>query len=326
MSTSVPTSVRPLTVLDRRSAFATIALAWRTRQQPQRNTSEPQLRIALERAGRAQGIGGRPVQCTWSTNTGAASLIVTLPETGVQAWGDDILKELHSRPESFSMHTIAAVGSGLVGESAQALATKLPASDFEIESVLSSMKQTRQQGFEQTVITGADPSPHASHAATFTALCALMAGPDLSLQNALNQAGNPSTVSISRTLDRGSPTIVWTVISQAEQNLHTLQLILEIASDLARDAIARPTPLTSFAQANVNRPWIAPRNVAQAMAEYEVMGWGGHLIRDPDTALHNVESGLRQAFEGLLKPIADVLGQPISPYPDKSLSVQRLGH
>ncbi|GAB3536482.1 hypothetical protein GCM10027403_17380 [Arthrobacter tecti] len=312
MTTSLPGPLRPLIVLDHRSAFATVALAWRTRQQPNEAASESQLRAALDRAGRARSVRLRPVQSTWSNTSGAARLIVSLPEDGFQPWGDNVIQELHSRPESFSMPAIAAVGSERVAESTQALAGDLPSNDLKISPVPSSMRQTRQQGFEQTVITGADPSPHAGYAATFVALCALLAGPNLNLQIALNRAGNPSTVSISRTLDRGSPSIVWTVISKAEQSLHTLELVLEIACDLARNAIAGPAPVTSFAQANVNRPWTSPRDVAQAMVEYEVMGWGGHLIREPDTALQNVESGLRRAFEGLLMPVADVLGKPIS--------------
>ncbi|MFV0374551.1 MAG: hypothetical protein ACK5KK_10720 [Microbacterium sp.] len=205
---------------------------------------------------------------------------------------------------------VSVAGSELAVESTGAIAAQLSPMDFMDKPAPTSMRQKRQQGYEQTVITGADPSVRTGHAATFVALCALMAGPGPNLPSELEASGNPTMVSINRTLEGGSPVIVWTVITPAEGSVLALQELAENAADVARAAIAEPTELIAFARANLNRPWSSPRGLAQAMAEYEVMGWGGQLIRDPDAALESVRPRLREAFARLLRPVTDVLGQP----------------
>lgn len=300
----------PLTVYDDRSRFATFAVAWR----PQQNAAEQaaQLRVELEKMASNQSRTMPPLHSSFATGAGTECLISSLPTDGIAAWAQSVQQTMLAYRQSYSHPVVTAVGPAAAARAAAQLQAKLGRHDTSQAAPTSTMVQNRQQGFEQTLITGADPSPAVGHAATFVAISALLAGPEENLQTRLRSVGSQAVVSLSRGMAGRVPNILWTVVSPAEQSMQALEDVTAAAVYLARQTLADPDRVVTFAEANLRRSWLSPQELAQGMAEYEVRGWGGELVREPESAFDGIRRHLAAAFTGLLKPIADVLGKTIT--------------
>ena len=115
-------------------------------------------------------------------------------------------------------------------------------------------------------------------------------------------------MTISRRLINGIPAVVWTFAVLAGAEGRGIYDVIDVVGDFARDVVAEPEPAIAFAGANLRRAWQSPGGLAKAIAEYEVMGWGGCLVHDPDAAVRDVAPNLRAGFAGLLEPLSEVLG------------------
>lgn len=288
-------------VPDDRSAFHSLAIAWRTN-----DDAAAGQRTALKGAAAPLPAHLRPVQTIWRHAAGASCLVATLPEAGAEAWSEAVARTLRTRPDEVTHPVVVAVGPGEPGEFAAAPAWGPLDLEGADQKIVSSFQQKRQEGIEHTTVIGLDPAAKAGHAATFVALSALLAGPHRTLQDVLQEAGLPAAVTISRRLINGIPAVVWTFAIEAEGR--GIYDVIDVVGDFARDVVAEPEPAIAFAGANLRRAWQSPGGLAKAIAEYEVMGWGGCLVHDPDAAVRDVAPNLRAGFAGLLEPLSEVLG------------------
>ena len=304
MTSSMPQPIRTVSVVDTRSVFTTIGIAWRTTRHTDQHSPDSSLRWAMEH-GELSPSAARPVQSVWTTGDGAESVVVSLPEEKVLEWVRHVQGVWLAFPVA---HPVVAIAGSehIVEQIHQAVGTGAP-SAAPSAAIPCAMRQTQQHGYTHTVLRGPDASHRAGDAATFVALSALKAGPALSLQTALHRSGNYSRIGIRRTLEAATPAIQWTVISDSNRSIETLETVASLADELAHTTSADPTEAIAFAHANLVRPWNAPTSLVQAMAHYEVMGWGGQLIANPDNAFDGVEDYLQDAFDGLLLPLTNVV-------------------
>ena len=290
-------------VPDDRSAFHSLAIAWRTN-----DDAAAGQRTALKGAAAPLPAHLRPVQTTWRHAAGASCLVATLPEAGAEAWSDAVARTLHARPDEVTHPVVVAVGPGEPGKFAEALVRGLCGLEGAGQKVVSSLRQKHREGIEHTTVTGPDPAAKVGHAATFVALSALLAGPHRTLQDVLQETGLPAAVTLGRRLVNGIPAVVWTFAVLAGAEGRGIYDVIDVVGDFARDVVAEPEPAIVFAGANLRRAWQSPGGLAKAIAEYEVMGWGGCLVHDPDAAIRDAAPNLRAAFAGLLEPLSEVLG------------------
>lgn len=290
-------------VPDDRSAFHSLAIAWRTN-----DDAAAGQRTALKGAAAPLPAHLRPVQTTWRHAAGASCLVATLPEAGAEAWSDAVARTLHARPDEVTHPVVVAVGPGEPGKFAEALVRGLCGLEGAGQKVVSSLRQKHREGIEHTTVTGPDPAAKVGHAATFVALSALLAGPHRTLQDVLQETGLPAAVTLGRRLVNGIPAVVWTFAVLAGAEGRGIYDVIDVVGDFARDVVAEPEPAIAFAGANLRRAWQSPGGLAKAIAEYEVMGWGGCLVHDPDAAIRDAAPNLRAAFAGLLEPLSEVLG------------------
>ena len=304
MTRSMPRPIRTVSVVDTRSVFTTIGIAWRTTQPTGQHQPSRSLRRVLEQ-GELSPAAARPVHSQWRSGEGAESVVVSLPEDNVLEW----VRHIEGLWLAFPVvHPVIAIAGSedIVQQLHQAVGTPIP-SAVPSATLPCAMRQTQQQGFTHTALRGPDASHRVGHAATLVALSALNEGPALSLQTALQRSGNYSRIDIRRTLEAATPAIQWAVTSEAKRSIETLETVAGLADELAHITSADPTEAIAYAQANIAHAWNAPTSLVQAMAQYEVMGWGGQLIANPDRAFDGVEDSLPEAFAGLLLPLTNVV-------------------
>lgn len=294
---------RCFSVPDDRSVFHRLAIAWRTS-----DDAAAGQRAALKRAAAPLPARLRPVQTTWTHAAGASRLVATLPEAGAEAWSEAVAGTLHTRPDEVTHPVVVAVGPGEPEKFGAALAWDLRGLEGTDHKVVSSLRQKRREGTEHTTVIGPDPAAKAGHAATFVALSALLAGPNRTLQDVLQEAGLPATATLSRRLLNGTPAVAWTFTVPAGAEGRGIYDIIDVVGDFSRNVVAEPEPAIAFAGANLRRAWQSPSGLAETIAKYEAMGWGGCIVHDPDTAVRDAAPNLRAAFVGLLEPLAEVLG------------------
>lgn len=310
MTGSMQHAVRTVSVVDTRSVFTTIGIAWRTIQHTGQRSHTGQLdpgsslRWAMEH-GELSPSEACPVHSVWTCGDGAESVVVSLPEEKALEWIRHVQGVWLALPAAHPVIAIAG-SEHIVQQIHQAVGP--PTSSTPAPAVLPcAMRQTQQDDFTYTALHGPDVSHRVGHAATLVALSALNAAPAMNLQTALQRSGNPAQVSLSRTLEAATPAIKWTVTSDAKRSMETLQTVASLADELAHITTADPAEAIAAARANLVSPWNAPTSLVQAMAQYEVMGWGGQLIASPDRAFDGVEEHLPEAFEGLLLPLTNVV-------------------
>ncbi|MBT2584969.1 hypothetical protein [Arthrobacter sp. ISL-95] len=302
------TTRRYLGQVDRRSRFSTVSMGWRTP-----SDGVQRLRGAVSRAGEHRGPANQPVAMTWMPADGAVVMTATLPEGAVRSWIEQVINAEHSGTKEFGDPVLAVVGSadvldgledGLSEGEGEGLHPPQP-------SFRSTMKQTTAQGFEQTIVIGQDPAADVGFAATFLAICLISGGPGTLLPDAIQKTGYHAILQSGRGLRDATPTVTWQVIASRPNGSAVLETALStVAEYRVAEHLEDVEQAREFARTNLNRAWQSPLDLARSLAHYEVMGWGGELVRDPDAALdHVTPAAVEKAMEGLVRPIREILGR-----------------
>ncbi|PFG41448.1 hypothetical protein ATJ88_0087 [Isoptericola jiangsuensis] len=304
-----PTTSGPLAVVDDRAPVTALALAWPSdvaEDRPDAATVDQARRAAISREVLEHG-SDVVVDVVWSPGTGADLVTFVLPHAAAVDEAPRLVDVVRSRlahPDP----VVAVVGPADVVAGTAALTTRRlrpPA-----PPVVSTMRQSRVQGFDQVCIIGADPAAEVGHAATLVSLCRAAAGPGSLVPQALSDAGVRASVQPVRCLRDGAPVITWHVVCRAGDSMLTLETLAATLLDPRLTADPAATDATrEVVRENLRRVRRSPQGLAGSLAEYSVMGWGAHLLADPDAALDDVEpADLAQATAALVRPVADVLG------------------
>lgn len=300
------TTRRYLGQVDRRSRFTTVSMGWRTA-----SDGVPRLRAAVTLAGEQGGPAKQPVAMTWAPVDGAVVMTATLPETAVRSWTENVIAT--EQLGVFDDPVLAVVGSaGVLDDLEGSLSereARVPPSLHA--TVRSTMKQTTAQGFEQTFVTGRDPAEDVGFAATFLAICLVAGGPGTLLPDAIEKSGHRAILQAGRGLQGSTPTVTWHIMTSRPNGSAVLETALStVAGYRVAEHPEAVEQAREFARTNLNRAWQSPIELARSLAHYEVMGWGGELVRHPDAALDHVDSAaIEKAAEGLVRPIKEVLGR-----------------
>lgn len=283
-----------LAVVDDRSRFATVSLGWRGDAERLRATISP---TALDAA----------LSSNWTSSAGACCLTATLQPEAAAPWTARVLDAARAIAGDA---VLAVVGDERAVAETAGVAPRMPAIPPALPPALpSALQQERRDGYESSVVTGADPAAEVGAAAAFLAICRVAAGPDPLIPAALRAAGGRSIAQVSRGLQDGRPGLTWQVVSPAGEGISALEAVLSAAQDASVASARGAEAARAFARANLRRPWRAPESLARTLTEYEVMGWGGGIVLDPDAALAEVDgAALQRAAVALVRPIADVVG------------------
>ncbi|NWL33653.1 hypothetical protein [Paenarthrobacter nitroguajacolicus] len=292
--------------VDRRSRFTTVSMGWRTA-----SDGVPRLRDAVTRAGEQSGPAKQPVSVTWTPGDGAVVMTATLPEVAARSWIEDVMNT--EQLGIFGDPVLAVVGTASVLEDLEGRLSerKGAVSPPPQQAFRSTMKQTTAQGFEQTFIIGQDPAANVGFAATFLAICLIAGGPGTLLPDAIQKSGYQAILQAGRGLQGATATVTWQVIASRPNGSAVLETALStVAGFSVAEHLEAVEQAREFARTNLNRAWQSPLELARSLAHYEVMGWGGELVRNPDTAVdHVAPAAIEQAVEGLVRPIKEILGR-----------------
>lgn len=292
--------------VDRRSRFTTVSMGWRTA-----SDGVPRLRDAVTRAGEQSGPAKQPVSVTWTPGDGAVVMTATLPEVAARSWIEDVMNT--EQLGIFGDPVLAVVGTASVLEDLEGRLSerKGAVSPPPQQACRSTMKQTTAQGFEQTFIIGQDPAANVGFAATFLAICLIAGGPGTLLPDAIQKSGYQAILQAGRGLQGATATVTWQVIASRPNGSAVLETALStVAGFSVAEHLEAVEQAREFARTNLNRAWQSPLELARSLAHYEVMGWGGELVRNPDTAVdHVAPAAIEQAVEGLVRPIKEILGR-----------------
>ncbi|MGF4044783.1 hypothetical protein ACX800_13485 [Paenarthrobacter nitroguajacolicus] len=292
--------------VDRRSRFTTVSMGWRTA-----SDGVPRLRDAVTRAGEQGGPAKQPVAVTWTPGDGAVVMTATLPEGAARSWIEDVVNT--EQLGIFGDPVLAVVGTASVLEDLEGRLSerKGEVSPSPQQAFRSTMKQTTAQGFEQTFIIGQDPAANVGFAATFLAICLIAGGPGTLLPDAIQKSGYQAILQAGRGLEGSTATVTWQVIASRPNGSAVLETALStVAGFSVAEHLEAVEQAREFARTNLNRAWQSPLELARSLAHYEVMGWGGELVRSPDTAVdHVAPAAIEQAVEGLVRPIKEILGR-----------------
>ncbi|GAA3273183.1 hypothetical protein AAU01_28670 [Paenarthrobacter aurescens] len=131
------------------------------------------------------------------------------------------------------------------------------------------------------------------------------------LPDAIEKSGHRAILQAIRGLQDSAPTVTWQVITSRPNGSAVLETALStVAGYRVTEHAEAVEQAKEFARTNLNRAWQSPLELARSLAHYEVMGWGGELVRDPEAALDRVDcAGIEKAAEGLVRPIKEVLGR-----------------
>ncbi|NWL12995.1 hypothetical protein DM793_17150 [Paenarthrobacter nitroguajacolicus] len=292
--------------VDRRSRFTTVSMGWRTA-----SDGVPRLRDAVTRAGEQSGPAKQPVSVTWTPGDGAVVMTATLPEVAARSWIEDVMNT--EQLGIFGDPVLAVVGTASVLEDLEGRLSerKGAVSPPPQQAFRSTMKQTTAQGFEQTFIIGQDPAANVGFAATFLAICLIAGGPGTLLPDAIQKSGYQAILQAGRGLQGATATVTWQVIASRPNGSAVLETALStVAGFSVAEHLEAVEQAREFARTNLNRAWQSPLELARSLAHYEVMGWGGELVRNPDTAVdHVAPAAIEQAVESLVRPIKEILGR-----------------
>ncbi|MGP9651423.1 hypothetical protein CIK76_08475 [Glutamicibacter sp. BW80] len=295
---------------DDRTHFTLVSLAWRT---DQRRSSEAEQTLRAV-ADRVCASNSGTIWHDWAVSAGAVNVTAALPLRGAERW----LQTFAEHAQQIDPDLAGAPALALVGPQAQLENLAAPGAELfgHLESkdnpgLSDRLERTTTQGYEQITVTGADPSAALGSAATFLALATLSGGPVALLPKATKQAGHAALIKIMRVLKDRQPAIMWQVIAQENHSLGSLESTLDAVADLGlRVTRDEELLIKQFAIANLNRAWCSPVELVRALAQYEVMGWGGDLILNPESQVNEVANAdLELALEGLLRSPRAVLGK-----------------
>lgn len=297
-----------LLVTDRRSRFAAVTLGWRARQ-----TQTPALRQAIQTATTSVRSEQEPVFTEWTNSTGALCVTAMLPDASAEAWVEIAVHEANTIAEEVGGTSFAAVGTA---DTMSRLRRVLPEPEGPPSvggrpRAKSTLHRSTLPDHEQTLVIGQDPSSEAGAAATFLAICLVAAGPGTIAHEAAQSTDRSSLLDLSRGLENHSPTVTWRATAPQHRSMAVLETVLSAVSSYRAEknpgAIRRAR---EFAAANLSRPWRSPLELSRSLVQYEVMGWGGSLILNPEATLAAVEAAaIVGAARDLVRPIEEVLGR-----------------
>lgn len=309
------TTHRYLGVVDRRSRFTMVSMGWRTHPD-----NVQSLRHAVSVAGERCGPANSPVSMSWAPGDGAVVLTATLPEVAAGSWIHSVINAQYAGAGEFGAPVLAVVGSanvledlegGLSGLEGGLLGLGREPGSPARQALRSTLRQTTAQGFEQTFVMGQDPAADVGFAATFLAVCLIAGGPGTLLPDAIQRSGHQAFLQASRGLLDSSPIVTWHVVTSGLNGSAVLETVLSTVEDYrVAEHPEAVQQAKQFARTNLNRAWQSPVELAGSLARYEVMGWGGELIRNPDGALDQVDPhDIELAVEWLVRPIKETLGR-----------------
>ncbi|WP_418908565.1 hypothetical protein [Glutamicibacter endophyticus] len=308
---AIPSTREHLSVQDDRGDYAALSLAISAESASDQGWSPARLQEQLTSVVQSDAVEPWIVEHQWSPGAQIHRFQLVVPNAQAQRWSIEALYPVLNALPSTVPVVLAQAGAAASIEAVSELAEQFPGVALPLpEPTRSMLSQRREAGYEQSTITGADPAGTIGSAATFAALCAVMAAGAPDVQAALKAAGDPSQVALSRRTQQGSPSIEWTVITRAESSLQALDLVLEVLTVMAQRAQAAPEHILRFAYANLCRAWLSPTSLVGTLAEYAAMGWGGELIQDPALVRNVSGAELAQALGQLGRPIREVLGYP----------------
>lgn len=298
---------RVLTISDDRSSFPVLSLAWRTDPQHEQETR----RLLTQSFGHTDRLV--PVWHQFSGDNGSVILTVAAEQPQLERWLRSMAHESSRLDSTLATGpTIALVGTFADAKNFLATATDLfPRNDSETAVLPSRMQQNMVQGYQQTLITGQDPSLKAGEAACFLALCLLSGGSSAMLPRTVSSLGNGATVQISRGLVQRRAAITWQGICRGSGGLQVFEMLAQaLPAQLKAMNDAEVQQLKHFALANLSRAWRSPVELAQTANQYQIMDWGQSLISSPQSELDRVtREDLDHAMDQLLRPVLEVLGR-----------------
>lgn len=298
---------RILTISDDRSSFPVLSLAWRTDPQHEQETR----RLLTQSFGQTDRL--IPVWHQFSGDNGSVILTVAAEQSQLERWLRSMAHESSCLDSKLvSGPTIAVVGTFIDAENFLATASDLfPRNDSETAALPSRMQQNMVQGYQQTLITGQDPSQQVGEAACFLALCLLSGGASALLPSSVASIGNGATVQISRGLIQRRAAITWQGICRGSGGLQIFERIVQtLPVQLNAMDDAEVQRLKHFGLANLSRAWRSPIELAQTANRYQIMDWGQSLITSPQSELDRVtREDLNHAMGQLLRPVLEVLGR-----------------
>lgn len=303
------TLLRPLTVADSRSRFITVGLGWRVHaaRHEQAATSLRQAVADTERRLRTAAAWTH-----WSFDPGAVRLTAALPADAATPWLQRVLASTAALGRDLVRSpAVALVGNESDLEAASGAVRDLPGIDhWPARELPSRMHQRAEGGFEQVVVTGADPVSEVGGAAVFLAICLVAGGPETFLPAALSSSGSGAVLQLARGLHDWQPGITWQLVAPEHGSSQALdEALAALRGYRVADHRRDEDRARCFALANLNRAWRSPVELAQAMTHYETMGWGGALILDPQQQLSGVDDeSLDRAVQLLMRPLHEVRG------------------
>lgn len=301
LATSLP--IR-FAIRDHRSHFYTWSLGWRTNGLSQGATLKTGLASVV--AGISDAHYATKVE--WVVAEGAECVTFAMPSHIRPSWGGllDAADAL-----GLAQPVISVVGDTDLALGHDGFHIEREAPALGEVPVMSSLRQSAAQGYEQMLVTGADPSAQHGYIETFLALSLLSAGPGALIPALVERENLSVMMQLSRTLHGGVPAITWQIVGPKGSVPPLISATFDAVADFRlseqQDDFVQAK---QFARANLARVWRNPFELARSLTQYEVMGWGGHLIADPDAALaHVAPDGVERAVRALMKPIADVVGR-----------------
>ena len=299
-------SARHLSVVDPRYVNPAVAVGWRNTLAPARE----QAKIAFERAFEGETSLRKPIRHEWVSVDGADIVAALVPRADAAGWIRAILA-LAAQQEA--VNPVAA----MVGDESALrwMQSEVQAISFlspsPVRGFRSFMRRKSSLGRSTITITGEDPVVRRGSAATRLAINLVSNGEDALASTAIARLSSDATVDFERRLYSAVPAISWRLTHDDGGGLLLMRGMLE---ELAALRLDENDPRLAAARASVAgevaQLWESPIELARALAKYEVLGWGGELVRSPRTMINQPDArAVEAALGGLLLPIAQVLGQ-----------------
>lgn len=294
---------------DERSKFSTLSMGWWSRRETT-NQAFQELQVAAS----AVAAQLSPVWQGWSKDVESIRFTVLIEPSLVGQWVRAFGSQISSATrKALGKPAIALVSPQNVDDSLEMTLLETLDGCRIVDSVpvISNLKQTAYQGFEQILVQGTDPARVSSPAATFMAMCLLVGTPLSLLPATLNDSKTGAVLQLGRELVNGSPSISWNIVAPQQKSLAaSMSLVEAVQGFRAEQNRTVVSQARDFAIANMSRAWRAPSELANSIVQYEIMGWSGELVRSPREMLLEVDdSVLETALTEFIRPLVEVLGK-----------------
>ncbi len=294
----------PLAVVDQRSQFTAVAFGWqRVQLVPTWGFREDVERLV------AGSTAALPVSAEWTVSNGAECLTLAVPRLST----NELIRRVvgHSAAAGAGDPVVSLAGSAEEVFAAQGVLAELSPPACPEGKMFSSISQTTVAGVQRTTITGADPSPVAGSVETLLAGSLVASMPGSVIESVACDLGFRVSAEISKGLHGNFSTMRWRISSPHQCGLGVVEELVErFAADVPLGVSWDLFAAKRFVLDSLRGAWRSPLELARAMAHFEVLGWGGRLVREPAAALAGVsEEGVHAAVHALLQPMRDVLGR-----------------